>query len=480
MYNSSMRAKQHVGWSIGFLLAAYAFFLSAHQNQTLIKTLPLILLIPGLMWLFVLFLQYRTSKVISVLFFAYGVWFFELSLLLDAYNAPTRQLDIAIFSAVIATFSITSLLIARRTTIKPRSQWLLSMVLLALMSLLIQNSIEKTYPGLILPFDNALLPLLTVVLGGLPIALCRKLLQGEHHTTLPAMNILPVLWICTWVSFFERQFLFAALGWGLCAFLWRMRKKPLEAGSETAGVPPRVSVVIPGAYKLLRIPRLLESLEAQNYTPYEIILVTSKSKEKLLPLLLALHIPARIITAGPKLFEQRREGGLKATGDIILFIDPDVRIARTFISASVNELRSRKLDVANPLFLAAPEATRLAKTLFRLTSSLTNRIRPFKPIANSSCLLIRSDHYRIIAAQPAASVFDDVNQLHRASLLGRFGQLQSIATISARRYYSQRPMQEHIKQNTIHLLFAFGVGRITKRLKPLWSYSHLKTRKAMT
>ncbi len=100
------------------------------------------------------------------------------------------------------------------------------------------------------------------------------------------------------------------------------------------GVPRehcRVSVIIPARNEEGNLPHLLESLQAQTFAPQEIIVVDDCSSDRTGEL--AAACGARVIrnTEPPARWTGKNwavwNGFLQSTGDILVFIDADVRLA---------------------------------------------------------------------------------------------------------------------------------------------------------
>ncbi len=116
---------------------------------------------------------------------------------------------------------------------------------------------------------------------------------------------------------------------------------------------PRVSVILPARNEEKFIGKCLDSLIAQDYTNYEIVVIDDSSDDSTGQIIasFAKKDPRIIhVTADPKPEGWMgknwacMEGYKKATGDLLLFTDADTKFANNVISLSVSHLESFGLD----------------------------------------------------------------------------------------------------------------------------------------
>ncbi|CAI6075295.1 glycosyltransferase [Cohnella sp. JJ-181] len=199
--------------------------------------------------------------------------------------------------------------------------------------------------------------------------------------------------------------------WGLLAFmvsacaagfiLFRRNTVP-RSSRQTAGAS-RLSVVIPARNEEANLPHLLSSLQAQRYRPYEIIVVDDGSTDRTGPI--ARSFGATLI-GGLPLPEGWTgknwavwNGYLRSTGDLIAFLDADVRLAPDALGALI-EARAQVGGAVSvvPYHYTEKFYERLALVpnllgLFAFTSPF-ERTNPRKGLYGSCILTTRADYER--------------------------------------------------------------------------------------
>lgn len=100
----------------------------------------------------------------------------------------------------------------------------------------------------------------------------------------------------------------------------------------------KVSVIIPTKNEEKNIGRCLQSLQSQNYTSIEVIVVDNHSNDKTRQI--TQKFGAEFFEKGPERSVQRNFGAQKATGEILFFIDADMEIGKEVIKQAVDLIRA--------------------------------------------------------------------------------------------------------------------------------------------
>lgn len=143
-----------------------------------------------------------------------------------------------------------------------------------------------------------------------------------------------------------------------------------------------LSIVIPTLNEEEYLPRVLRDLRNQTYRDYEIIIADAGSTDRTLDI--ARHSGCSV-TKGGLPGKGRNEGAKKAKGDLILFLDADVRLSgKSFLKEALKEFRSRRLSAATCLFssmgrseMFPQEVTRSWFTFVNYLMLAAERIAPF-------------------------------------------------------------------------------------------------------
>lgn len=105
---------------------------------------------------------------------------------------------------------------------------------------------------------------------------------------------------------------------------------------------PKLSIIIPTYNEERYLPKLLECLKKQTLQPHEII-IGDNSKDRTVEIARAAGC---IVTDGPSVGAGRNNPGKIATGDLLLFLDCDVRFGPDFLEKAVMEFTQRKLTIS--------------------------------------------------------------------------------------------------------------------------------------
>ncbi|MCL2128174.1 MAG: glycosyltransferase [Treponema sp.] len=104
-----------------------------------------------------------------------------------------------------------------------------------------------------------------------------------------------------------------------------------------------VSIIIPALNEEKLLPRLLDSIKAQDFTDYEIIIADAHSKDRTREV--AAEYGCRVVDGGLPA-AGRNAGAAAAQGDILFFLDADVVMPQGFIRNVFNEMQDRYFDLA--------------------------------------------------------------------------------------------------------------------------------------
>ncbi|MDG0792935.1 glycosyltransferase [Cohnella ginsengisoli] len=179
------------------------------------------------------------------------------------------------------------------------------------------------------------------------------------------------------------------------------RRNTIPQSASRSSETSRLSVVIPARNEEENLPHLLSSLRAQRYRPYEIIVVDDGSADRTGPI--AREFGATLVEGLPLPEGWTGKnwavwnGYLRATGDLIAFLDADVRLAPDALGALV-EARSRTNGVVSvvPYHYTEKLYERLALVpnllgLFAFTSPF-ERANAQKGLYGSCILTSRADY----------------------------------------------------------------------------------------
>ena len=186
---------------------------------------------------------------------------------------------------------------------------------------------------------------------------------------------------------------------------------------------PRVSVVVPALNEAVLLPVLLDALAAQTSPPDEVIVADGGSHDDTVSL--ARRAGALVVRGGPPAVG-RNAGAAASSGDLLLFLDADVRPGVRFLERAVGEFLERGLDVATAAVVPLERAWD-----FRLVYAVVARGLPWvarvRPHAVGACILVRRTlHDRVGGFDETLALAEDHDYAQRAARAGRFGVLRSV------------------------------------------------------
>ena len=105
-----------------------------------------------------------------------------------------------------------------------------------------------------------------------------------------------------------------------------------------------LSIIIPTLNEEKHLPLLLKSIKCQNFKDLEIIVADAGSVDKTVKI--ADNFGCKIIKGGLPA-RGRNRGAKAARGDLLLFLDADLKLPKYFLKKSLKEFEKRKLDIAS-------------------------------------------------------------------------------------------------------------------------------------
>lgn len=222
---------------------------------------------------------------------------------------------------------------------------------------------------------------------------------------------------------------------------------------------PKLSVIIPAKNEEKMLPKLLDTIKAQTFKDYEVIVADAHSTDDTVKI--AESYGAKIVEGGMP-GPGRNKGAINAKGEIIAFFDADVQLpSNKFLEDCVNEMDRKHLDVATCKVkpLSRKPIDRALHEAYNAYVVATAKLRPHAP---GFCILVRRHAHHGIKGFDEQVVFaEDHDYVQRAKKEGhRFGILRSHPiAVSVRRLEKD--------------------GRLSIALKYIFGELHMMTKGAM-
>ena len=187
---------------------------------------------------------------------------------------------------------------------------------------------------------------------------------------------------------------------------------------------PRVSIIIPVKNEEDILPRLLQSIRAQLFTDYEIIVADAHSTDKTVEI--SESYGARVVEGGMP-GPGRNRGAVHAKGEIIVFFDADVQLpSAKFLGDCIAEMDRKKIDVATCKVkpISRKPIDRALHEVYNAYVVATEKLRPHAP---GFCIFARRHAHEGIKGFDEEVVFaEDHDYVQRAKKDGhKFGLLRA-------------------------------------------------------
>jgi glycosyltransferase involved in cell wall biosynthesis len=224
----------------------------------------------------------------------------------------------------------------------------------------------------------------------------------------------------------------------------------------------RISIIIPTLEEERHLPLLLQDIAKQTLLPHEVIVVDGNSQDRTRDI--AKKFGAMVLTPGKGVALQRSAGGSMAIGDILVFLDADVRLEPHALERMYLAFEKRRYHVACPWFWPGNAAwsVRCVFLLFTGIFWLTQRITPS---GAGCCIVVTKAHFTKVGGFSERHTYDDIAFIRKAGRKGRYGILPVRVVVSDRRYRTEgtaRVLLTYLVLSPFFALGCFGLANIVR------------------
>jgi len=216
----------------------------------------------------------------------------------------------------------------------------------------------------------------------------------------------------------------------------------------------RLSVVIPALNEERHLGQLLSDIRQQSLRPEEVIVVEAGSRDATVRI--AKLSCTTVLHGEPPVARGRNLGGYSAKGDLIFFLDADIRLPQNFFEEFVVEVERRGLDIACPRYRPYGPSSAI-RAIHAFWNALLKGFERTLPSGAGHCIVLRSELFRESSGFDPSLKFDDIELVRRLSKGARFGLVGANVLVSDRRYREQGILRTFL----LHLLMApaFALGK---------------------
>lgn len=222
-----------------------------------------------------------------------------------------------------------------------------------------------------------------------------------------------------------------------------------------------ISIVIPTFNEERELPKLLASIKKGTIRPKEIIVADAFSEDNTRKI--AKEFGCKVINGGLPAVS-RNNGAEVASSPIILFLDADCILPRSFLEKSFYELMRRNLDIAS-CFLIPRSTHKLDHFFHGFVNSYMRITQKFHPRIPGACIFVKKEIHKTIGGFDESLILaEDYDYVERGKKKGKFGYLRSYKLpISVRRFSREGRIKMALKYIAIELHLIF-LGRIRKNI----------------
>jgi glycosyltransferase involved in cell wall biosynthesis len=207
---------------------------------------------------------------------------------------------------------------------------------------------------------------------------------------------------------------------------------------------PLLSVIIPAHNEERYISRPLSSLKKQTYGNFEIIVIEDTCDDK--TGIIARGYGAKVIQVKTKNLPKNRNIGVKkARGEIIVFIDADVRISRDYLKKIVDSVDKGYIS-GRPNYYFDSNNVLIKNHLF-FNNLLKMRYYPH------TCFVLKKCFHKIGGYDESMNNWEDLDFSERINKIGRSCCIDAKAYNCERRFIKKGIIKEMLYEFTSPLLF---------------------------
>ena len=219
----------------------------------------------------------------------------------------------------------------------------------------------------------------------------------------------------------------------------------------------KVSIIIPTLNEEKMLPGLLESIKAQGFTDYEIIIADAHSKDRTREI--ALSFGCYVVDGGLP-GAGRNAGAAVANGDFLFFLDADVIIPPGFIHNVYNEMQDRFIDLATCEIKPLSDL-RLDKVIHRLMNLAVLLNLWLDPKAFGFCIFVTKRlFHRAGGFDETIYVAEDNDFVKRASVFRNLRYLNSAYIMVSIRRFEKEGRFAYLKKGVKLNLYRAFKGEI--------------------
>ena len=237
----------------------------------------------------------------------------------------------------------------------------------------------------------------------------------------------------------------------------------------------KLSIVIPVLNEETYIGLILSDLAMQLKISDEVIVVDGGSSDLTRRVVKKFKF-AKLVDSKRGVAVQRNRGGRETSGDVVIFMDADVRVSLDFLERVRREFGNKDFKVACTKFWW-PEARLMVKTIYFFCNLIFQLTEKISPSGSGACLMVdRKVFVEVGGFNESLRSFDDIEFIRRVG--SRYGyKLINVRVLqSDRRYVEEGVGISLLKIGVMSICFALGKFKLAERIIHYEFGKHIKRR----
>jgi glycosyltransferase involved in cell wall biosynthesis len=224
-----------------------------------------------------------------------------------------------------------------------------------------------------------------------------------------------------------------------------------------------LSVVIPTLNEKRHVGSLLSDVCGQTRRADEVIVIDAGSEDGTVSVV--DRFPGVVLLDGsPPVAEGRNLGGSRASGEVLVFLDADVRLPEDFFESLLEEFEKRRLDIACPRYVPR-QSTPAIRGVHGFFNLLFKACEKLLPSGAGHCIAMRAEVFRESRGFDPTLKFDDIELIRRLAKGRRFGIVAERVYVSDRRYREHGVLKMLLRYLLMSFFFALGKYRWANRIE---------------
>jgi glycosyltransferase involved in cell wall biosynthesis len=233
---------------------------------------------------------------------------------------------------------------------------------------------------------------------------------------------------------------------------------------------PKVSVVIPTLNEEANIKCLLQDLHKQTIRPFEIIVVDGKSTDKTIKIATSFK-DVKTIIVNPDPATQRTIGGKKTRGELLFFMDADVRLKKDFIQNVLQIHQKKQFSVACPFYIPF-RSSWIITGMYLFFGTIFYMLQKIQPSGAGSCIIVSKQVFAESGGFNALYRFDDIAFIRNASWNNKFSYLPIAVYVSDRRFKKDGVIRTFLLYLLLSLFFFTYQFKLANKIQ--YKFDHYK------